>query len=54
MSKNNIASFLIGNNFNFCAEFAALVGDDFADAINGGFIVRRRFCFDKLLKKGSH
>jgi hypothetical protein len=54
MSKNNIASFLIGNDFSFCPKFAALVSDDFTNAIDGGFVVGGRFCFDELLKKGAH
>jgi len=49
-----VACFPAGNHLDFCAEFAAFVRDDFADAIHGGFVVGRGFCFNELFEKVTH
>ena len=51
--KNVVPSFHILNNVNIRAEFAAFLRDDRANAVNCGFVARRRFGFNELFEKGS-
>jgi hypothetical protein len=51
MQENMITRFSIWKDLNLSAEFVGLLCNQRADAIYGGFIVRRRFRFHKKLKK---
>ena len=47
-----IAGFGVFYDFDFRAEFARFLRDNCADAVYGGFIVRRGFGFDEQFEKG--
>src|SRR6266508_4964785 len=50
-AQNMIPSFLVWNELNLHAKFARFFSDNNTDTINCGFIVRRRFSFDKKFKE---